>query len=370
MYKTVGRGRGAHPGAAAARRRRSTGVDVAICPPFTALGAMVDSARGSRVEVYAQNMHQAPRAPSPARSRRRCSSSSTSHGVVLGHSERRAVLRRDRPRARAEGPRRAARPACTPSLCVGETEEERDDGDTERKLRQQVRRTSPRVADERLARGRDRLRADLGDRHRPGGRRPSRRRRRSRFVRALVARPLRRRRPTHVRVLYGGSVKPDNAAELLALPGRRRRARRRRQPRRRVVRRDRRRRGAAEAARRRCPPGAGSAAGAVRLSDRARRLGDRAAPGPGNAVSLARHARLRRAVGALPAHQLIACGRAVGLPDGQMGNSEVGHLNLGAGAVVLPGPDADRRRDRRRRARRQRGAPRAPSPRRRARAST
>ena len=35
-----------------------------------------------------------------------------------------------------------------------------------------------------------------------------------------------------------------------------------------------------------------------------------------------------------PHTQLITCGRAVGLPDGQMGNSEVGHLNLGAGAVI------------------------------------
>ena len=35
-----------------------------------------------------------------------------------------------------------------------------------------------------------------------------------------------------------------------------------------------------------------------------------------------------------PHTTLTACGRAVGLPDGQMGNSEVGHLNLGAGAVV------------------------------------
>ena len=31
---------------------------------------------------------------------------------------------------------------------------------------------------------------------------------------------------------------------------------------------------------------------------------------------------------------LKACGEAVGLPEGQMGNSEVGHLNLGAGRVV------------------------------------
>ena len=35
-----------------------------------------------------------------------------------------------------------------------------------------------------------------------------------------------------------------------------------------------------------------------------------------------------------PNSTLITCGEAVGLPDGQMGNSEVGHLNLGAGRVV------------------------------------
>src|SRR4051812_36363849 len=35
-----------------------------------------------------------------------------------------------------------------------------------------------------------------------------------------------------------------------------------------------------------------------------------------------------------PNAELITCGEAVGLPDGQMGNSEVGHLNLGAGRIV------------------------------------
>src|SRR5574344_589074 len=35
-----------------------------------------------------------------------------------------------------------------------------------------------------------------------------------------------------------------------------------------------------------------------------------------------------------PNSQLIASGESVGLPDGQMGNSEVGHLNIGAGRVV------------------------------------
>lgn len=35
-----------------------------------------------------------------------------------------------------------------------------------------------------------------------------------------------------------------------------------------------------------------------------------------------------------PMSHLQTCGEAVGLPDGQMGNSEVGHMNLGAGRVV------------------------------------
>jgi 2,3-bisphosphoglycerate-independent phosphoglycerate mutase len=56
--------------------------------------------------------------------------------------------------------------------------------------------------------------------------------------------------------------------------------------------------------------------------------------GPGNAVSLA-ETPVFDALWSSHAHtQLTACGRAVGLPEGQMGNSEVGHLNLGAGAVV------------------------------------
>jgi len=59
-----------------------------------------------------------------------------------------------------------------------------------------------------------------------------------------------------------------------------------------------------------------------------------AEPGPGNAVSLARTPVFDELWETYPHTTLTACGRAVGLPDGQMGNSEVGHLNLGAGAVV------------------------------------
>src|SRR3954469_16669136 len=56
--------------------------------------------------------------------------------------------------------------------------------------------------------------------------------------------------------------------------------------------------------------------------------------GPGNAVSQASTPVFDELWQKHPHTQLTACGRAVGLPEGQMGNSEVGHLNLGAGSVV------------------------------------
>lgn len=57
--------------------------------------------------------------------------------------------------------------------------------------------------------------------------------------------------------------------------------------------------------------------------------------GPGNAVTLARTPNFDRYWKLYPHTELAASGRAVGLPEGQMGNSEVGHLNIGAGRVVL-----------------------------------
>jgi 2,3-bisphosphoglycerate-independent phosphoglycerate mutase len=59
-----------------------------------------------------------------------------------------------------------------------------------------------------------------------------------------------------------------------------------------------------------------------------------APPGPGNAVDLADTPVFDALWERYPHSRLIACGSAVGLPEGQMGNSEVGHLNLGAGSVI------------------------------------
>jgi 2,3-bisphosphoglycerate-independent phosphoglycerate mutase len=58
-------------------------------------------------------------------------------------------------------------------------------------------------------------------------------------------------------------------------------------------------------------------------------------PGPGNAIELADTPVFDELWSRFPTTTLTACGTAVGLPAGQMGNSEVGHLNLGAGSVVM-----------------------------------
>jgi 2,3-bisphosphoglycerate-independent phosphoglycerate mutase len=58
-------------------------------------------------------------------------------------------------------------------------------------------------------------------------------------------------------------------------------------------------------------------------------------PGPGNAIDLADTPVFDELWSRFPTTTLTACGTAVGLPEGQMGNSEVGHLNLGAGSVLM-----------------------------------
>ena len=125
------------------------GVDVAICPPFLALAAMVDSTRGSRVQVYAQTMHHAKEGAFTGEVAPGMLAEIGVHGVVLGHSERRELFG-ETDKALALKVPAALEAGFVPVLCVGETEDERERGDTERKLRHQVQEGLSRVPVERI----------------------------------------------------------------------------------------------------------------------------------------------------------------------------------------------------------------------------
>ncbi len=191
------------------------GVDVAICPTFTALQAMVDSTRGSRVAVYAQNMHQADSGAFTGEVSAPMLTEIDVAGVILGHSERRQMFG-ETDKALAQKVPAALAAGLLPVLCVGETEEERERGDTERRLRHQVQEGLSRLEPEQLggvviayepiwAIGTGQVATAEQAQEAIA------------FVRALVA-DRSREAAERTRILYGGSVKPDNAAELLALP--------------------------------------------------------------------------------------------------------------------------------------------------------
>jgi triosephosphate isomerase len=214
MYKTVAEAEELI-GALLPRVSSVQRTEVAICPPFTALSAMVDSTRGSRVAVYAQNMHQADEGAFTGEVSAPMLTEIGASGVILGHSERREYFN-ETDKALAQKVPAAFAAGLQPILCVGETEEEREQGDTERKLRHQVQEDLARLDTERLgeviiayepiwAIGTGRVATPEEAQEAIG------------FIRALVAdRSLEQAGRT--RVLYGGSVKPENAAELLALP--------------------------------------------------------------------------------------------------------------------------------------------------------
>jgi triosephosphate isomerase len=191
------------------------GVDVAICPPYLALQAMVDSARGSRVAVLAQNMHEAETGAYTGEVSAEMLAEIDVNGVVLGHSERREYFGETDRALQAKVPR-ALEAGLQPVLCVGETEEERERGETERKLRHQVQEGLEKVPIERLG--------EVVVAYEPIWAigtgltaKPEQAQDACAFVRALVA-GFDKDAAERVRVLYGGSLKAENAEELLSLP--------------------------------------------------------------------------------------------------------------------------------------------------------
>jgi triosephosphate isomerase (TIM) len=189
--------------------------DVGLCVPFTALVICVEKLRGSGVKVLAQNMHAAKDGAFTGEVSAAMLVELGVDGVVLGHSERREY-NCETDRALQDKVPAALAAGLHPILCVGESEEERESGETQRKLRHQVREGLEKVSDERLA--------EVTIAYEPiwaigTGRvaTPEIAQDAIAFVRALVA----DRSPQageNVRVQYGGSVKPDNAGEILAQP--------------------------------------------------------------------------------------------------------------------------------------------------------
>jgi triosephosphate isomerase len=214
MHKTVSEAE-AYIQALLPRVYAADAVDIALCVPFTDLGAMVDSTRGSPVQIYAQNMHHEPSGAFTGEVSPPMLVELGVQGVVLGHSERRQLFAETDRELALKVPA-ALEAGLWPILCVGETEQEREEGDTERKLRQQLHDDLAGVADERLA--------DVVVAYEPiwaigTGKvaTPEQAQEAIAFIRALIEGRVGAAAP-RVRILYGGSVSADNARELLALP--------------------------------------------------------------------------------------------------------------------------------------------------------
>ena len=189
--------------------------EVVLCAPFTALDVCVGALRESEVRVAAQNVHEADTGAFTGEVSAAMLVELGVDAAVVGHSERREhyaetdkALQRKVPVALEAG--------LEPILCVGETEDEREAGETERKLRQQVQEDLAEVPDERLARvvvAYEPIWA-IGTGQTAT---PEQAQEAIAFIRALV-RDRSEDAAERVRVVYGGSVKPENAEEILAQP--------------------------------------------------------------------------------------------------------------------------------------------------------
>ena len=195
-------------------RIAATQHDVVVCPPFTALQEVVERRRGTAVRVAAQNMHFDESGAFTGEISAPMLVELDVEAVVLGHSERRQFFG-ETDEALAKKVPAALAAELEPILCVGESEEARDGGQTEEVLERQLQADLADVSDEDIAKvviayepiwaiGTGKVATA----------------KQAQEACAFIRDVLRARGAAadDVRILYGGSVKPGNAAELLALP--------------------------------------------------------------------------------------------------------------------------------------------------------
>ncbi len=171
-------------------------VDVVVCPPYTSLGAAV----GRGIPVYAQNVHWAPEGAFTGEISAAMLLELGVEGAIVGHSERRQYFAEtdDTVRQRCEA---ALAAGLRVIACVGETEGEREAGDTEAVLRRQI--AAIPVHDALVIAYEPIWAIGTGKTATPEMAQEA-----HETIKALH----------DTWVLYGGSVKPENAAELMAQP--------------------------------------------------------------------------------------------------------------------------------------------------------
>jgi triosephosphate isomerase len=190
-----------------------SGVDRVVCPPFVSLHAVAERLRGSAIGVGAQNLYFEPKGAFTGEISAEMLAGLATY-VIVGHSERRHVLG-ETDEVVAKKVRAASQAGLIPILCVGETLDEREVGQTESVLRRQVHSalegqeapTGLVLAYEPVwAIGTGRA-ATAADANSGNG-----------IIRDELARVLGQQAAAQTRIQYGGSVTPDNAAELLGQP--------------------------------------------------------------------------------------------------------------------------------------------------------
>jgi triosephosphate isomerase len=189
---------------------------VAVCPPFISLAAVAEAVEGTVVRVGAQNMHFEESGAFTGEVSAEMLQSVGCHYVILGHSERRQYFGETDASVNKKA-KRAAEVGLVPIVCVGETLEERDAGQETAVVKAQV---AGGLGGLDLA-GADRLVIAYEPVWAIGTGRtasPEQAQEMHAFIRGLLTARYGEQLGRGLHILYGGSMKPGNAAELLAKP--------------------------------------------------------------------------------------------------------------------------------------------------------